>query len=143
MSLSEKFILIEGLLLLTFSKCAVDSLPRRWLLPIYGIRDKETPEQLAPEQESKAKKIAYLLHLLDQYLPWHSTCLMDAVASKIMLSRRAIPSTMYIGFRHEQTDKESALYGHTWVRSGSQYVSGIDHHLDKNYKIITFYGSHS
>jgi hypothetical protein len=54
-------------------------------------------------------------------VPWTSKCLDQAIAAKVMLSRRGISATVYFGVRN---DEQGELAAHAWLRSGAVYVTG-------------------
>jgi hypothetical protein len=50
--------------------------------------------------------------------PWRSLCLEQAIAAKMMLRRRGIASTMYLGVTARP------VHAHAWVRIGDLNVTG-------------------
>ncbi len=61
-------------------------------------------------------------------LPWKPKCLAQAIAGKIMLKRRYIPSALYLGVRKEA---DRSLAAHAWLRSGDIILTG-------NYQLDTY-----
>ena len=53
-------------------------------------------------------------------LPWHSTCLVLAVALRLMLARRGIPAVIRLGVRKV----EGGLSAHAWLLVGGEAVLG-------------------
>ena len=56
-------------------------------------------------------------------LPWRSSCLVCAIAGRMMLWRRRLPSSLYLGAR---TDSQAALAAHAWLRCGEIDVVGAE-----------------
>jgi hypothetical protein len=52
-------------------------------------------------------------------LPWHPTCLRQAVAARRMLDRRRIPSVLLLGLLDSRS-----LAAHAWVQVGERIVVG-------------------
>jgi transglutaminase superfamily protein len=55
-------------------------------------------------------------------LPWHSSCLVRALAARIMLRRRHLPSVLQFGVGRTLTE----LSAHAWVRCGEINVVGTE-----------------
>jgi len=58
-----------------------------------------------------------------RHLPWHPLCLPQALASRAMLRRRGIPSTLYFGMRLEGPGR--VMRAHAWLTVGSVGVIGV------------------
>jgi hypothetical protein len=55
------------------------------------------------------------------YALWKTECYTLALTGKIMLRRRHINSTLYIGFRKDENNK---LCGHAWLTSANLCITG-------------------
>jgi hypothetical protein len=66
--------------------------------------------------------------------PWRCQCLEQSIAGKLMLRRRRIPATLYLGV--EKT--EDAIHAHAWLRCGSTFVTGGDG--STRYSIVSVLG---
>ncbi|NCX93924.1 MAG: lasso peptide biosynthesis B2 protein [Gammaproteobacteria bacterium] len=58
-----------------------------------------------------------------KFLPWKSVCLDQAMAAQWILSRRSVPSTLYLGMR-KSTQKKEGYDAHAWVLAGRHPVIG-------------------
>jgi hypothetical protein len=139
MSPVDQILAVEVLLCLTFSWVAVEFVPRRWLLPLYGHRMVESPQRLDKKQVRTVFRIARILATVQRNLPWQSTCLMNAVAAKLLLTRRHISSTLYVGFKQDGEGETRELTGHAWLRSGKVPVTGYK--VGPGYRVMTYYGT--
>lgn len=60
---------------------------------------------------------------MSKYTLWESQCLVKAIAGMMMLERRGIDSTIYLGTTR---DEDGKMIAHAWLRSGPFYVSGSE-----------------
>jgi hypothetical protein len=91
-------------------------LPFRVIAPRLGRHMVESPTDLAPE--ARVGRVAWAIAAAARRTPWRSKCLEQAIATKLMLRRRAIPSTMYLGIARAPVET------HAWVRVGRATVVG-------------------
>jgi hypothetical protein len=56
-------------------------------------------------------------------LPWHSSCLVCALAGRMMLGRRRLPSVLQLGARNASATE---LAAHAWLRCGDVDVIGAE-----------------
>ena len=77
-------------------------------------------------------RVAGGIHRTYLRLPWHSTCLVQAIAAMLMLQRRGLDSTLYLGVAREG---DVDLAAHAWLRSGDVLVTGVDE--QQQYKTIS------
>ncbi|WP_025716574.1 lasso peptide biosynthesis B2 protein [Paenibacillus sp. 1-18] len=87
----------------------------------WGLRMEETSWKCNGWQEQSIRHISHAVELASRYTPWHSSCLVQAIAAMTLLRRRKLDCTLYLG-----TAKNAAgrLTAHAWVRSGPIYVTG-------------------
>jgi Transglutaminase-like superfamily len=123
--LGEKLLLIEAALLLALARIAIRIMPFRNIAPHLGHARAESPPQVTPEQAALAKKIGWAVVIMSRSAFWDTKCLVQAIAAQIMLKRRGIPSTLYLGVAKDETRD---LIAHAWVRSGSAILTGAAGH---------------
>jgi hypothetical protein len=133
----ERLFVLEIFATLCLGWLSEKFLPSKMLVRIYGRQMVETPARLPEEQEEFARHTGTTLAFVKKHLLWRSTCVMDAIAARIILKRRNIPSTVYIGFRHGVTS--GPFNAHAWVRSGKWTVTGSPVH--KTYRVGVYYGN--
>jgi hypothetical protein len=119
--LSQKGLLLEALVLLALARMAVLLLPFRWVARVLGKQEAHTSVQDDPAKASHIRRIGDMVCKTAKNVPWTSKCLDRAIAAKIMLARRGIPTTVYFGVNN---DEKGQLAAHAWLRSGNSYVTG-------------------
>ncbi|HEV7845500.1 MAG TPA: lasso peptide biosynthesis B2 protein [Thermoleophilaceae bacterium] len=72
-----------------------------------------------PAQLIEAKRVGATVAAGASRLPWHPTCLRQALAVRRMLGRRAIPSKLHLG-----VTSVSEGEAHAWVTVGDEAVIG-------------------
>jgi hypothetical protein len=118
---ARKKTVIEAIVWLALARFAVVTLPFRWLCRVFGREGDQTPERDNPIHEYRIGVVRWTVYAVAAHVPWTSKCLDQAVAAKIMLARRGIPTTMYFGVK---TDGPAGLSAHAWLRSGTTEVVG-------------------
>jgi Transglutaminase-like superfamily len=116
----ERLLLFEAFACLGLARTATLLLPFRWLLPLLGQQQHETPTTTTPTFHPTLQAVAHAVAATSRYTPWESACLVQAVTAKLMLKRRGIPSTLYLGVAREG----NRLTAHAWLRSGSFVLTG-------------------
>ena len=118
----DKWLVLQVYVLLGMTRLAINTLPfarlERWL----GPRMAETAPELALEPMRQARRIAWAIRVTSPFTPWESNCFPQAITAKILLRRRGIPSTLYMGAAFKEGG--ATLEGHAWLRCGPLYVTG-------------------
>jgi hypothetical protein len=101
--------------------------PFRRIAPLLGraepVNAARPVAALSEEQRREAVAVRRALLRISRHLPWHSSCLVCAIAGRMMLRRRRMPSLLQLGAR---IDSPVALAAHAWLRSGDVDVTGAD-----------------
>jgi Transglutaminase-like superfamily len=87
---------------------------------LLGLIDRDGDEPAVPiPQLREARRVGNMVERAARHLPWHPTCLRQALAVKRMLRRRGIPCRLHLGV-------ESASEGvaHAWVTVDDRPVVG-------------------
>ncbi|MBS7563856.1 lasso peptide biosynthesis B2 protein [Mucilaginibacter sp. Bleaf8] len=117
-----KFLLAEALITSAWVKLSLCFFPftkvLTWMGAIHGESDYLADEQSAPVRSN----IKSALRLCRRYALWPTECYTLAITGKILLKRRKINSTMYIGFRKSP---EGKFEGHAWLRAHDTYITGF------------------
>ncbi|ARU55251.1 hypothetical protein OLMES_1167 [Oleiphilus messinensis] len=137
LSWHEKRLLIEIGFLLACSWVAIRFVAFKRLTPHFGQRHHETAKVLT-HTDPEAILIGRLIRAASDRLPWECKCLAQALVAQIMLSRRKIATTLYIGVTRD-SDETRQHQAHAWVRYGEHYLTGGRGH--KRYTVIDFYGT--
>jgi hypothetical protein len=113
----------EALLLLGVFRAAILLLPFRRITAMMGL------VQVTPDRFSGGTPVAapeqfgWALQAAAARTPWESACLVQALAGMVMLSRRNVSSTLYLGVAKDASGSE-AMAAHAWLRSGNSIVTG-------------------
>lgn len=65
-----------------------------------------------PQQAKLALSVRRSLLAVAGRLPWHSSCLVRAIAARMMLNHRSLPSALHLGVRYDSDGKMGA---HAWL----------------------------
>ena len=122
---AEKLLLQEAALFMALARSAILLIPFRRIAPLLGRERLESPLEITRLQDFKAKQIGWAVVTMSYRTFWQSTCLVQAVAAQLMLNRRGIPGTLYLG---AVKDKENKLHAHAWVRCGKSILTGAEGH---------------
>lgn len=75
-------------------------------------------------QVAYVRRVRWAILAASPLTPWKSNCFPQALTAKILLRRRNIRSTLYLGAAFK-TDAEG-LQGHAWLRCVPYYITGGD-----------------
>ena len=121
---SERRCFVEAFLLLGLARLAILVVPFRLLGPLLGRSMAESSREDS-NREGIAEMVSGAILAASRHTPWESKCLARAVAAKMMLRRRSVSSTLYLGLLKEGEEKYSA---HAWLRCGGAILTGGPHH---------------
>ena len=113
---------IEALGALVITRCTLLVVPFRWVAVRLGQPMALTGPTLTARQNESAGRVEWALAAAASRLPWTSTCFVRAIAATVMLRRRGVPSTIYLGVATQAGG--TALDAHAWVRCGTRIVTG-------------------
>ena len=128
---AEKKIVIEVVLLLLFGRILL-LLPYKYMKGFLGGYNKTC--EGGPADIKESRKISMYIRHIGNRLPWKCSCLVNALAAKIMLRKRGIPATVYFGMTR---GNEKELITHAWVKSGDFLVTGRDE--EHEYKTVGYF----
>jgi hypothetical protein len=132
---SGRRLLLEAVFLLGISRLAIWLVPFRKIAPRLGRLMVETEASATPDTEIISRKIAFCVHSAARNLPWECKCLVQAMATKAMLRRRGLQSTLYLGVAKAPQNDLSA---HAWLRFGSLTLTGGA--VRDDYTVVAFFG---
>ena len=101
-------------------------LPFRHVAPLLGpLRPADGPSSVALDAAENAAAIAVRRALVRvaHRVPWEASCLVRAIAGRMMLQRRRVPSVLHLGAR---TDREAELAAHAWLSCGDVHITGAE-----------------
>jgi hypothetical protein len=111
---------VEALFCLLTASVVARLAPFRWLRAYLGHFDTREPVGLHPDQEVLALRVRGLIRGVCRALGWKPRCLARALAATVMLRRRGLQPTLYLGI----PTGDPNLRAHAWVRCGGVTVVG-------------------
>ena len=122
--------------ILTYEAAVTLWFARLWLvlMPFRKVAEKlgtsypaATPNSmLAPtsnEQDAIAEQVGEAVRRASKNVPYKAVCIQQAVAAKIMLARRGIPSVMHFGVGRTD-DEHEKMRAHAWLATANVEVTG-------------------
>jgi poly-D-alanine transfer protein DltD len=123
---SERHIFVLASIISSLYSLIILFTPMSWYLKRLGEKSKESTFSVSEEESFKIQQIKRGMLRVRRYLPWRTKCFASAITAKILLKRRKISSTIYLGIAKEGSEK---IIAHAWLRSGSIIVTGKDEML--------------
>ncbi len=130
----EKKLFLVACFYLTICTLAVKLVPFRILSRCLGKSFNAVPIIGGITENEKPKRVGDAIRRAAAHLPWRSVCLPQAMAAKLMLQRRKILSTLYIGV---DKNEQGELGAHAWLSVGRTNVTGYRN--TRNYTVIAIY----
>ncbi len=129
---------IETVLALWIGWILVFVVPFRWTSRRFGGAVTPTvPDSVPSDRIARARDVVDRLQRVARHLPWPTTCLVRAVAGRLLLRRRGIPSTIRLG-----VNKTGAgLAAHAWLIVGDAIVLGGE--ISPDYRAIADMGGNA
>ncbi|MEH7416930.1 lasso peptide biosynthesis B2 protein [Neobacillus drentensis] len=118
----SKLLLIEALLFLAWAR-VLKSKSFAKVAPKLGEQMVESTYTCDESNVKILRQISQAIQIMSRYTFWESMCLVKAIAGLIMLERRNIESTLYLG---TAKDENGNLIAHAWLRSGPYYITGFE-----------------
>lgn len=118
---AKRWLLFEATLGLALARLAVLTLPFRWIMAALGQRLGAAAAATEPAQLADIQDVAWAIRLVSRRTPWQSNCLAQALAGLVMLQRRGIIGTLYLGVLKGQ---DRHLAAHAWLHSNDLIVTG-------------------
>jgi hypothetical protein len=120
LSWEERSLLVETLVCLTIARSLVLALPFPYLAKRLGEHMAESGSADHIARQPFLTNLTWALGALSRRLPWRCLCLEQALAAQMVLRRRGMAHTLYLGARLSQGKMEA----HAWVRCGRRLVTG-------------------
>jgi hypothetical protein len=118
--LADQVLFLEATFWLGISRLALLILPFRWIAPFLGQHMVSSEDHMAPKGETPLS-VSRAILTMSRHLPWECKCLSQAISAKMMLGRRQISSTLYLGVAKEG---KLELIAHAWLRAGGKVLIG-------------------
>jgi len=139
LSCLDWWTLAEATVWLALARVAILVTGFRALSRRLGVPMQESTETDDDRHRPVLRRIRWGIAAVSRRAPWRCMCLEQAVAAKMMLRRRGIASTLYLGVARQQTG--ASIQAHAWVRCGSYYLSGGEDHA--RYAVVSTFAEGS
>jgi hypothetical protein len=120
-SQDERALFLEAAFWLGLARLAILVLPFRWIAPLLGRNKGESPQKAGTAAVELLDRIAWAVAAASRNVPWECRCLAQAMAGKVMLRRRGVSSTLYLGVAR---GGEPGIQAHAWLRCGKRILTG-------------------
>ena len=121
-------LLMEALAWLAASRAAILTIPFKYLAPrlgaLAGSQDSPEIENL-PSYNEYTARTTWAVEAMSRWAPWECKCLVQAITGKMMLRRRGVPSSLFLGVRKNES---GGLEAHAWLKCGDVFVTGEPGH---------------
>ncbi|MEZ4590930.1 MAG: lasso peptide biosynthesis B2 protein [Chloroflexota bacterium] len=134
LSWAERWLLLEATIWLALARLTLLFMPFRKIAPQLGQSQQETTATTSPYNAQRSERIGWAVRAIARRTPWESACLAQAISAKMMLRRRQIPSTLYLGLAKDNAQKMQA---HAWLRCGEAILTGAKGH--ERFSVISFF----
>lgn len=116
-----KVLFAEAFFTSAWVKVCLKMLPFNKVMQWLGGVQQESTIIADPATLLFRRQVKCALDLCSKYTPWHTECYTLSLTGKLLLKRRNISSTLYIGFNKDDAGKYN---GHAWLRANETYISG-------------------
>ncbi|SJZ87839.1 Transglutaminase-like superfamily protein [Sediminibacterium ginsengisoli] len=116
----------EAWFLLLVARCMLVVLPFRRLAPLLG-RDitAESIPLMQNGRQAMAAEISTAIRRGCRHAPFRTMCFEKAIAAKLMLRLRRMPSVLFLGVSFEKGGVKT-MKAHAWLQYGDSIVTGGD-----------------
>ena len=118
---STWLLFLEALITSAWVKLCLTFFPFNRVMGWLGTQQIESSRLQEEQTLTLRREIKSAVSLCKKYAPWRTECYTMSLTGRLMLSRRKLTSTLYIGFRR---DESGAFLGHAWLRANDIYISG-------------------
>lgn len=118
----RRWLLCEALACLGWAKLLLLLVPFRWVAPMLGKPQTESPPAITPTELDLAEHVSWAVQTAAKHVPLGFVCLPQAMAAKWMLRRRHLASTLYLGVARR--DEVKLFTAHAWLRAGDKILTG-------------------
>lgn len=119
--LQTKILFAEAMFTSAWVKLTLKCFPFNRVLNWLGAINQESDDNPDDRTIVTRQRVKRALVLCSRYAPWPTECYTLSLTGKLLLKRRHISSTLYIGFNKDINGKYK---GHAWLRANETYISG-------------------
>jgi len=131
----DKLFYFEAFTISLWIRFCIFFFPFKFYKNTLGKLQNVANQEISPDILDFALKIKNTVLTVCNHTPWESKCLVQAITCKIILKRRGINTTIYLGVSNKENQK---LLAHAWLKLGDVILTGSRGH--KKFKIVNYYG---
>ena len=120
---ADRWLLVQASAWLGLVSIAIPLVPFRRIAAWVGLVPGEGRDGLASDRPAAAGRIGWAVRVAAARTPWTSACLAQALAGTILLRRRGLPATLYLGVAQDAGVPEG-MSAHAWLRCGDAILTG-------------------
>lgn len=133
----DKLFFLETVFFLSLSKLVILFIPLKKVAPYLGKVNGNIRDELLPAEMEKANRIKLYIYMAGGNLPWNSVCLDQAMACMILLGKKKIPCSLYLGVKKNEAKKK--LDAHAWVMCGDKILMGGER--SRQYNVVAWFAN--
>lgn len=137
--MQNKPLRFEATVMLVIARMLLKWMPFKKLAQQLGKRETEATVALSPKQQNTAQCIGVAVQRSATYMPFRALCFEQAIATQLMLRRRKLAHTLYLGVLSEHRNHNKEFKAHAWLRCGDNIVVGA---TPEPYAVISTFGWH-
>jgi hypothetical protein len=115
----DRVLLLEAATLLAVARVLVHTVKFERFATRLGSHGAQSAEEESASALAVAQRVRWAVETAARNIPFEAVCLPQAIAGKLMLRRRGIASTLYLGVA-----RDPDLKAHAWLRAGPLIVTG-------------------
>jgi hypothetical protein len=119
--LKTKLLFLEAFVTSGWVKLCLTFFPFNSVMHWLGTTNTESSNNEDAQTILLRRQIKSAIDLCRKYAPWRTECYTMSLTGRIMLKRRNLTSTLYVGFMKDEAGKYK---GHAWLRANDLYISG-------------------
>lgn len=135
-STSDKRLFFEAVFTSAYVRFTLSFLPFKKVVAWLGQPNK-TNTNAAYSSAETIRRVQQAVRRCNKYTAWKTECYTQALTGKILLRRRNIASTLYIGFMKDEQE-QTKYKGHAWLKVNDLFVTGYDPQLQQ-FQIHSFF----
>jgi len=119
----DRWLLARTTLALALAQVAVRRLPFRVAARALRLREGTVAPGIDTSQAKRAARIGATVAVVASYLPWRTTCLVEALAAAALLRLEGIDTTLSLGVARDDFPSRD-LTAHAWLSYGPLVITG-------------------
>lgn len=116
-----KVLIFESFVLTGITRFAVLFLSFEKLIARIAIYKEESEWEIAEKEKELSEEVKWAISVVSKRTPWESKCLVKALTALLILKKRRVRTTLYLGVSKNENNK---LEAHAWLRSGNAIITG-------------------